>query len=399
MYRRHQERLIMLFEAESLTRDERLVVDEIEKLQDALRYALRTPPRWFGVLRRNIFARNIRASTTIEGHNISLEDAIAAVENEEPLVAKGIDWLANKGYCDAMTYVLQLAKRTTFAYSADQISSLHYMMLSYAINSHPGNWRPGPISVVDEAKRSVVYEGPDAELVPELIGELVGFLNNFDGHHLVCAAMAHLNLVMIHPFADGNGRMGRCLQSLVLARSLDIVEPTFANIEHYIGQNTRAYYDVLAEVGQGNWATARGSTAPWMRFCLRAHYAQAMSIRRRMRFLQRLWEQLELVTENYGLPERTKFAMSDAAHGLRVRNATYRNAADVSGQVASRDLSHLVQLGLLDVHGRARAASYTAGEEITQIAAKCTELKIASDPFDVVIQRGRTEQTDFSFSG
>ena len=53
--------------------------------------------------------------------------------------------------------------------------------------------------------------------------------------------MAHLNLVMIHPFEDGNGRMSRALQSLVLARD-HIVAPEFASIEEYLGRNTPAYY-------------------------------------------------------------------------------------------------------------------------------------------------------------
>lgn len=55
------------------------------------------------------------------------------------------------------------------------------------------------------------------------------------------AGMAHLNLVMIHPFRDGNGRMARCLQSLVLARG-GILDPVFISIEEYLGRNTQRYY-------------------------------------------------------------------------------------------------------------------------------------------------------------
>ena len=52
--------------------------------------------------------------------------------------------------------------------------------------------------------------------------------------------MAHLNLAMIHPFSDGNGRLARCLQTLLLARE-QIVSPVFSSIEEYLGQNTQAY--------------------------------------------------------------------------------------------------------------------------------------------------------------
>jgi Fic family protein len=50
--------------------------------------------------------------------------------------------------------------------------------------------------------------------------------------------MAHLNLVMIHPFRDGNGRMARCLQSVVLARE-GVLSPVFMSVEEYLGRNTQ----------------------------------------------------------------------------------------------------------------------------------------------------------------
>jgi len=85
--------------------------------------------------------------------------------------------------------------------------------------------------------------------------------------------MAHLNLVMIHPFRDGNGRMARCLQSLVLARG-GVLSPMFMSIEEYLGRNTHNYYNVLAQVGGGSWQPER-DTRPWIRFILTAHLRQA----------------------------------------------------------------------------------------------------------------------------
>ena len=69
-----------------------------------------------------------------------------------------------------------------------------------------------------------VGEGPEYEYVPSLIDELIDELaQDRDGPPLVRAAMAHLNLVLIHPFRDGNGRMARCLQSLVLVREGSVI--------------------------------------------------------------------------------------------------------------------------------------------------------------------------------
>ncbi len=69
-----------------------------------------------------------------------------------------------------------------------------------------------------------LYEGPSAEDVPGLISEmLMQLAGEGDQHVLVKAAMAHLNLVMIHPLSDGNRRMARCLQTLILARDQIVV--------------------------------------------------------------------------------------------------------------------------------------------------------------------------------
>ena len=93
--------------------------------------------------------------------------------------------------------------------------------------------------------------------------------------------MAHLNLVMIHPFRDGNGRMARALQTLVLSRG-GIGEPAFSSIEEWLGGNTEDYYRVLAATGAGAWHPER-SAALWVKFNLRAHHIQAQTVRRRYR--------------------------------------------------------------------------------------------------------------------
>lgn len=175
---------------------------------------------------------------------------------------------------------------------------------------------------------------------------------------VVKAAMAHHNLVLIHPFRDGNGRMARCLQTLVLARE-GVVSPVFSSIEEYLGQDTRAYYDVLATVGAGSWQPAN-DTRPWIRFVLTAHLRQAKTVLRRTKEIETVYLGLERLVARYRLPERTLEALFDATSGLRVRRAVYRaileNQSDdsVSEQTATRDLQSLTSHGLLVPHGERR---------------------------------------------
>ncbi len=245
----------MLFQTPALSDRDKAVLHELANYRRSLRSALRQPRRWTGNLRRNLQARAIRGSNTIEGYEVSLDDALAAVDEEEPLDADRSTWAEIVGYRNAMSYIQQLSCAPHFEYNATLLSSLHYMMLSHDLTKLPGHFRPGPIYVHDDETDSDVYEGPDAELVPGLIGELIDWLMaDHNEPMFVRAAMAHLNLVMIHPFKDGNGRMARALQTLVLAR-YGILAPEFSSIEEYLGnrRNTQEYYAVLAEVGGGSW--------------------------------------------------------------------------------------------------------------------------------------------------
>jgi Fic family protein len=374
----------MLFRAAKLGTQEIEVGEAISKAYRSLRNRLSTPARWYGVLRRNTFARAVRGSNSIEGYKVSAEDAIAAVEGEEPLTANEETWHAVVGYRIAMTYVLQLAKDSNFVFNDGFLRSLHYMMVHYDLSKHPGNWRPGPIYVRDEDKGETVYEAPSADRVPKLIDELLKYLvgKEDEDHAIIKAAMAHLNLAMIHPFSDGNGRMARCLQTLVLAER-GIGDPTFSSIEEYLGANTQDYYNVLAEVGKGKW-NPQNDTRPWIRFTLTAHYRQAATLIRRTKMIAKLWDELEKVIEAHSLHPRAIVALNDAAVGYHVRPSHYKNAAEVSKVVASRDLKALVDAGLLIPSGEKRGRIYTGADSLRAIANKIRseEPKHNNDPFE-----------------
>jgi len=372
----------MLFQTPELNDAELAVVARIEEVRTTLSYAVASR-RWIGSIRRMVQARAVQGSNSIEGIHVTVDDAIAAVDNEEPLDAGREAWLAVTGYQNAMTYVLQLADDPHFSYSRDLIRSLHFMMLHHELVKHPGKWRPGPIYVRNEATGETVYEGPPESQVNELMRELVDDLNaSSQTPILVRAAMAHLNLVMIHPFSDGNGRMGRCLQTLVLARE-QILATAFCSIEEYLGRNQQPYYDVLGDVGAGAWHPERDARA-WMRFCLTAHYHQATWLVQWSRIYQRLWDALEALLKEKQMPDRMLIALSDAAIGYKVRNPLYRKNAEVSELTASRDLKAMVDGGLLVAHGEKRGRYYLASPRLKKLFASAWEPPTNVDPFTLV---------------
>jgi len=377
----------VLFATPTLTAEESNVIARIEDLRRTLRFQVSGHPRrWTGSLRRAMFARAIQGSNTIEGYDVDLADAMELAEGEQPLAAADETRTAVAGYRDAMTYVLQLASDPHFLYSDGLIRSLHFMMLKYDMTKGPGLWRPGHVYVHHEPSGQIVYEGPDAELVPGLMAELVSELQAAnDVPPLVRAALAHLNFVMVHPFRDGNGRMARILQSLVLARE-GILAPEFASIEEYLGRNTQAYYDVLGSTGGGSWQPQRDARE-WVRFCLTAHFRQARTLSRRVAQAERLWEALSAEAQRHGLPDRVVVGLFDAAQRFRVRNGIYQQHADVSDYAGGRDLKRLVEAGLLYPRGEKRGRYYLATEHLLALGDSVRERDRQAeqeDPFAAV---------------
>jgi Fic family protein len=376
----------MIFATPKLADQDWAVLELIRGQREQLSYSVaQSPNRWIGSLRRNTFARALQGSNSIEGINASLSDAVAIIDNEKPETVEAETYRALLGYRTALTYVLQTHDDPYFELHPQVIKSLHFMMLSYDLTKMPGQWRPGAVYVIREPKGDVVYEAPDSELVPGLIAELVDSLRASSGSDpIVRGAMAHLNLTMIHPFKDGNGRMARALQTLVMARN-GILSPVFCSIEEWLGRNTEEYYKILEAVGQGSWHPERDAL-PWVRFCLRAHYQQAATLIKRGRTMSRAWEEIAKIMKKANLNERVGMSLLDAMFGYRVRSGRYQEDNQVSDVVASRDLRHLCDLGLLVPVGEKRGRYYTAGKSLQDIYARVRDDARASDPYEIVRQ-------------
>lgn len=383
-----------IFQPPLLTDDDHEVIALINEQKNRLRHYIQfDPQRWNGLIRRNAMARAIQGSNTIEGYNATMDDAIAAVKDEEPMSADEKTWKAIIGYRNAITYILQLAEDDHFEFHPQLIRSLHFMMLQHNLSKMPGRWRPGEIFVEDEATGEVVYSGPDFEMVPGLIGELVEYLNgSTDCPIMVKAAMAHLNLTMIHPFKDGNGRMARALQTLVLARE-GIVSPVFSSIEEWLGRNTRAYYDILAATGEGSW-NPQNSAHEWIKFNLLAHFQQARTIVKRNEWFSAIYREIQKIQAQHHLPERTYSALMDGAVGLRVRAGIYREEHDISDVVASRDLKKMCDADVLVPHGERRGRYYTGSKLLMDIAFKLKVRGKAENPYDFIEKRRSSAQTE-----
>lgn len=365
------------------------VISEIHKTRASLADYLRVPKRWNGLLRRTSTARAIQGSNTIEGYTVSDEDAVAAVDDEPPLSADGETWLEILAYRRVLTYVLNVATEPGFVIDEAVLRSMHFMLLDHDLSKTPGRYRTKEIFVRDDKRGINVYAGPDGDLVPELMRTLSESLSAPTADDpLVRGAMAHLNLVMIHPFRDGNGRMARALQTMVLAQD-HLVEPTFSSIEEWLGNNTQDYYDVLAATGHGAWNPGNDATL-WVKFNLRAHHMQAQTMRRRFNEAEIQWRKIDELVTQHRLNDRIGAALFDALIGLRVTRPSYVKLTELDERTATRDLVNAAETGLLEARGERRGRHYVAGKPLQQIQAELRAgRKPMADPYPTLIREIR----------
>jgi Fic family protein len=271
-------------------------------------------------------------------------------------------------YARAMEHVGVMAEDPGFRWVDRVVLDLHFDACSFQRDKSPGRWRTGPIWATGGDGRTI-YRAPEADEVPSLMAEVVDWLEqgDRDAHVVVRAAMAHLHVVSVHPFRDGNGRISRIVQSLVLAREGGL-SPEFASIEEYLREHTRDYHRVLEEAQGGRYQPGRNATR-WISFCIQAHLAQAD---RRLEQVQRAaarWRFLEQLAESRDWPDRFVIALEQSLIGGTDRRR-YSVEADISPASATNDFRRLVDTGLIVQHGRGRNIRYQASDTLREQVAQ-----------------------------
>ncbi|MGX2997504.1 Fic family protein [Streptomyces sp. JNUCC 64] len=381
----------MLYHTPRLSSADHRVLAEVADMRHALRHTVRqAPAKWTLGLRRHLTASAIAASNTIEGYRVDARDVADlmddARENVDVTEANRAETVACQ---QSMTYIQSLHDAPDFAYGKGLLNALHWMLQGHH-HHHPrkpaGQWRRGPIfiSAVGDP-HATEYGGPHEDEVPSLMGELIDWLNtgDLDSDPLVRAAMAHFNLVKIHPWADGNGRMSRSLQTLLIARE-GVLAPEFSSIEAWLGMpgHTWDYYKVLREVGGPVYSPARDTT-PWVRFNLRAYHEQSQSVQHRVDRSNRCWIQLEERREALGVTERQITALHEVAVTGRVRRSRYEKAEGISEQQAQRDMQHLMREDLLTPVGNTKGRHYVPGSRYPRnVLATAAARHTIRDPYE-----------------
>jgi len=202
-------------------------------------------------LRRVNQIRTIQGSLAIEGNTLSVEQ-ITAVLDGKPVIAPP------KEVQEVKNALAVYEKFDDWHPLNEQAMLKAHRVLMLGLVEQLGMYRSGGVGVM--SGKEVVHMAPPANQVPRLIGNLFNWLQQTDHHPLIASAVFHYEFEFIHPFADGNGRMGRLWQSLILAKW----NPLFANlpIESLVYAHQADYYQAIGE------STEQTDCAPFIEFML-----------------------------------------------------------------------------------------------------------------------------------
>jgi Fic family protein len=356
----------VIYATPPLTRSLAAQLRTLDELRSRLGDAAGVAAPWLGQLRRQARALSVESSVSIEGFAVAHDRAARLVAGDEQPDPGDEGALAVAAYARAMDHVGTMAIDPQFRWLDRVILDLHFDACLFQRERSPGLWRTGPIYVTaPSGAEQPAYVGPDGADVPRLMDEIVGWLDggDLDAHVAVRAAMAHLHVVSAHPFRDGNGRISRIVQSLVLARE-GMLAPEFSSIEEYLGRNTGEYYRVLQQVQGGSYQPRR-SAAPWLRFCVTAHIEQAQQRLAQIGAASERWSRLEALAEQRGWPGRLVIALELSLFD-GVERAAYAREAGISLQTASADLRRLLDAGLVVQEGRTRNTRYVASRGLRE---------------------------------
>lgn len=187
-------------------------------------------------LRKENRIRTIHSSLAIEHNSLSLEQVTAIVDGRH-ILGNPNEIREVKNAYDAYEMMLSLNP-----YSVKDLLKAHSMMMDGLIPEN-GKFRSGGVGVFDGDV--VVHMAPPASLVPEEIEDLFSWYRSSEIHPLIRSAIFHYEFEFIHPFADGNGRMGRMWHSLLLGNWNELFY--WLPIEELIRSRQQEYYDALGK--------------------------------------------------------------------------------------------------------------------------------------------------------
>ena len=271
-------------------------------------------------LRKENRIKTIHSSLSIEGNTLTEEQITALIENQRII-----------GPVKDVNEVLNAIKVYEQLKSLDPNSSTSFLkaheILMKGLVIDNGKYRNKGVGIM--AGHRIAHMAPPAENVPHLINDLFDYIQQSKDISLIKSCVFHYEMEFIHPFIDGNGRMGRLWQTLILMKEYPVFE--FIPFENIIHKTQSDYYQALSQSDKS------GSSTPFIEYMLNVVNDSLQGMLDFKRSVMSTEDRLAYFSE---LTE-TEFSRKDYMSVFK----------EISSATASRDLKHGVQLGIFEKEG------------------------------------------------
>ena len=279
-------------------------------------------------LRKRNRIKTIKASLEIEGNTLSEEQITAIIENKRVLGPK-------KDIIEVVNAIAVYDALPDFKpHSLKSFLKAHKMLMKDLVEK-PGKLRTSAVGIFKGSKIS--HLAPPAGNLDFLMNNLFAYIKNEDDHALIKSCVAHYEIEFIHPFVDGNGRMGRLWQTLIMMKAYPVFE--YLPFETVIKNRQNEYYEVLEASDKA------GKSTPFIEFMLAA-------------INESLAELLNIQNRQMTTADRLAYFLSVYRGKIFTRKDYMNIFKDISTSTASRDLKYAVSEKLVSKQGDKRTTQY-----------------------------------------
>jgi Fic family protein len=327
-------------------------IAKIEAAEEVIKHAPLLP-LWEKKFKEEAIVRAVYHGTHIEGNALAKDDAKNILEGKE-VIGRPRDIQEIINYRKVIEFIDEEAKKKIDKITELLIKKLHRIIIDKILTTGQGEYRTKQVIIRNSATGEVTFRPPPAIEVPFLMREFVYWLNkdNLDIHPLIKAGIAHHELVRIHPFLDGNGRVARVLATLILLLGgYDIRR--FFSLEEYYDKDAASYYQNLQKASSGDLTS-------WLEYFT---YGASVEFEKVKEKILKISKDVKLKEKIGGaqifLTERQIKLIEYIQEVGYIQNQIFKDIfPDVSEDTVLRDLKELINKGLIKKVGSTKSARY-----------------------------------------
>jgi len=311
-------------------------------------------PAWEARFREDALVRTVHHGTHIEGNELSLGEAEKLLAGAQ-IVGRERDIQEVLNYRNVLKFIEEYDKNEI---TEEVLKHIHEMTVHRILPEDTvGVYRKTQVVVKNSQTGEVTFRPPPAVEIPFLISSFLQWVNTTtpeDVNTILKAGVAHYEMVRIHPFLDGNGRVARALATLVLSRGEYDIKRFFSLEEHY-DQEPLAYYEALQSVGKLN-----GNLTTWLEYFIEGLAIELTRIKEKIKSLSTdLKLKKSLGGQQLAISERQiKLVEFIQENGFLQNKSFFELFPMISEDTVLRELKDLIKKGIIKKEGTTKGVRY-----------------------------------------